>query len=438
MNAQHSANRTNATFRELPVMLGALIVFAVLAFLIVGRIQTDYEEYPAFSTISPKPEGAKAFWLLCQELGLGVEQYYGDEYDYPQRCAMVVLQEDGVDAAMWLLNPFDCSAVLDWVEAGNCLIVATPPGSMLATSLGEQLGSADLQAYAADPNVIGQFQQAGQPGQAIAMSRVFQPGQQYTFPKERPPLWQALGSIEAAGSFNAEFFPDADVLLAVSDPPEPVVLHFVRGRGEVIWLLRPELLSNAWLSRQDNVHLGWALASYGSRYGRVYFDEHVHGYSMPQKSALQLIFTTTGGWLLLAGLGSVLLVMAGAAVQPAKFIVQAVPPRRDSTEMVLAQADLYRRARVTGLLGKGILDSFRRMYKHVSREGRLLDDASFKEMLAELLKRSGVGLPFVASFISSGLIPQRPQDVVRFSQELASLISRAHSRPAGTIRHRLQ
>ncbi len=439
MRQESSKQGSAAAGRELPVMIALLLVFAVAAVWVLGRIQADYESYPAYSTHSPKPEGAKALWLFCQELGLAPEQFFESEYDYPNNCAMVVLHEDGMESGAWLFDPYDCSAVIDWVEEGNCLIIGTPPQSMLASLLEEKLDGQGYGSFTADPRVVGQFLQAGRGGQSQAILRAFQPGQRYELSDDRPELWRNTEIIETAGGFGASYLASASVLLAVSNPPEPIVLHFSMGEGEVLWLLRPEVLANDWLDRSDNAQLAWTLMTYASKYGPLYFDEHVHGYARPHKNTLQLMFTTTGGWLILAGLGSILLLLAGRAVQPARFIIRPVTPRRDSTEMVLAQADLYRRARVTGLLGRGLLDSYRRALQAVLRDGATLDEAAFRDVLGRLRARSGGGRPLVARFLETGAVPQRPVELAAFAHELGSLLEQARREPhAPGLRRRLQ
>ena len=414
-----------AAARELPVMIGLLLVFAIAAIWIIGRLQTDYEDYPAYSTHSPKPEGARALYLLSRESGLEAGQFYESEYDYPQSAAMVVLHEEGMDSAAWIFDPYDISAVLDWVAEGNCLVLGAPSRGLLADALEEELGALAYGSYVADPRVVGQYTQAGQTGKVQAFWRVFQPGQQYGFPQGRPDLWQGVQQIEAAGGFGASYIKDAAVLLAVSDPPEPVVLQLSHGQGELLWLLRPEMLANTWLNRMDNAEVGYALLSYAGRYGPLYFDENIHGYSRPQKNALQLILTTKGGWLLLAGLLSILLMLSGRAVLPARFVVRPVQQRRDSAEMVLAQADLYRRAKVTGLLSRGLLDSYRRKLQRLTNAGAPLDEASFRDHLSRLREGSGGGRALLTKYLEGGQLPHRPNELLAFAQELGSLLEAA-------------
>jgi hypothetical protein len=438
MKQQRMAHGAGKAGGELIILLAILAIFAALALWIISRIQADYEQLPAYSTFSTEPDGTRALWLLCQEAGLTPSQHFESEYDYPLGTAMVVLHEDGLDAGAWLFDPFDVSAVLDWVEQGNCLVVCTPAGSMLATALEEELGSSTGGSYTADPRVCGKYVQAGQTGQTTAMWRVYQPGQQYELPADAPALWSGIKQFETAGSSGLSLM-EADVLLATSTPPEPAVLHFTRGQGEVLWLARPEMATNHWLGRAGNAQVMWALLSYASRYGPVYFDENIHGYQRPHKSAVQMIFTTPGGWLLLAGLASVLLLLLGRAVLPARIVVRPVPPRRDSTEMVLAQADLFRRAQVTGLIGRSLLDSYRRAFQRVLREGQPLDESAFRELLERLRVKSGGGRLTVAHYISTGAVPRRPAELLSFGQELGSLLEHARQSQGWTAdRRRIQ
>jgi hypothetical protein len=436
--SETGAAKRSAPSAEVAVVVVILAVFAAVSLWVINRIQIDYEDLPAYTTVSSQPEGTLALWQMCQELGLHVERFYDSEYDYPPASAMVVLQEDGLSDAAMMFDPYNFDVVEEWVEQGNCLIVATPPLSMLSTAITAKLGPLQYTSYTADPRVCSKFLQAGQTGQTTAIWRVYKPGEQYTLPKNAPPIWKGVGEIETAGAIGAPKL-DAAVLLATADPPEPVVLHILKGKGEVFWLLRPELATNNWLGRAGNAQVMWSLLSYASRYGTVYFDEHIHGYQRPHKSSLQLIFTTTGGWLMLAGLASVLIMLLGRAVLPARIVVRPVPPRRDSTEMVLAQADLFRRAHVTGLVGRSLVNSYRRALHAVLRDGQALDEAAFRQTLIQLIAASGGGRPLVAQYAATGGVPGKPAELAEFAQELGSLLEHARQQRGWTgDRRRLQ
>lgn len=428
MSAQHTSQRAGGTSREVAVLITLLIVFAAIAVWAISRFDADYEEITPYSTLSSDPVGVRALWLLCQEAGMDSAQYYASEYDYPDHAAMVVLLEDGLDSGEIIFNPPDVSAMLDWVDEGNCLVLCLPPDSILSSSFLREFSQYDNSAaYTADPRVAATYAQNGQTGQATAMSRVYQPGLIYDMPADVPPIWQGVKRFETASMYSMPWL-DVGVLLATSTPPDPVVLQIPHGQGEVLWLTRPEIATNHWLSRADNAQMMWGLLSYAARYGTVYFDEGIHGYQETHKNTLQLVFTTPGGWLLLAGLGSILLLMLGNAVLPARIVVRPVPPRRDSTEMVLAQADLFRRAKVTGMVGRSLLDSYRRALQTTLRQPLAADEGAFRQLLQDLTSKSGGGRPWVAHYVSTGAVPRRPAELLAFSQELGSLLEHARRR----------
>jgi hypothetical protein len=160
------------------------------------------------------------------------------------------------------------------------------------------------------------------------------------------------------------------------------------GQGALVWVSTPEIASNAWIDRADNHRLLLTLFKYAAQGGTVSFDEYTHGYRQQSASALGLLFQSPGGRLLLALLGLCALAFAGAAVSPARFLPPPVPPRRQTQEMVLAQASLYERAGPRRGTTRLLLDGLRQAVRQHERWNTPPDDARLARWLRD---RAGEG-----------------------------------------------
>jgi hypothetical protein len=193
---------------------------------------------------------------------------------------------------------------------------------------------------------------------------MYRPGHVYKLKLDRAALWESVQKFETAPAGVVPYV-RGDVLLATEDPSRPVVIYRTVGEGEVIWVTRPEIASNNWIGRMDNHRLLLALIATAVGDGPLYFDEHIHGYVHQSPSAVWLLFNTTGGHLLLILALALVVLFMGAAVRPARFFPQPVPPRRQAAEMVLAQADLYRRAGSSKAAARQLVNGVKRTLAQV-------------------------------------------------------------------------
>jgi len=363
----------------------SLAVFAALALWVAAHYAAREEYYPPYSTYSPRPEGAKALYELLKQEGFSVERYGDLEYDYPEDSCVIALAEPELSFSSMFYGQLDANAVWDWLDQGGRLIYASDPMLFEGTSLLDELlklelgdapeveewrtipreaesnGSTGGEGYYVHPAVAANELGSGGEGQSTAIWRSYQPGTRFALPDNRPPLWADVSVIEV-GYLQYFEWPAADVLLGAGRYGWPVVLYRQIGTGEIYWIVRPEICANGWLNRSDNHRVLLALVDRAAPDGTVYFDEHIHGYQEQRHNALSLLLSTTGGRLLLALGAALVLLFLGAAVRPARSHPQPVPPRRQSTEMVLAQADLYQRAGAVNIIVESLLDGVRRSF----------------------------------------------------------------------------
>lgn len=379
------------------VVISLLLLCAVAIWLMSG-FGNGAPSYPPMSTYSPRPEGAKALYALCQYAGLDARQYHDTEYDYPPGAGCVVLDKPDTTTPMFMGGALDARALRLWLEDGGRLLLVSEALRSLGPELfaeidrGEGLtpyggsvleweypdsttsrqqpvvsGAQDGESAAEElgifvtdaPNIADWSDNSQRSGQAAALWRMYRPGHIFELSPERAEFWKDVRLIETAAAGMVPFV-RGDVLLATEDATQPVVIYRRVGRGELLWLTRPEIASNDWIDRVDNHRLLLALLTHTAGGGPLYFDEHIHGYARQSPSLVGLLLDTTGGRLLLALAVAIIMLFLGAAVRPARFHAQPVPPRRQAAEMVLAQADLYRRAGSSRATARHLLNGLQR------------------------------------------------------------------------------
>jgi hypothetical protein len=441
------------------ISLGLLCV--VTLWLIQGFDRPE-PEYPPMSTYSPKSDGAKALLELCRYAGFDLQQFHDSEYDYPSGAGVIILDKPSTPATALMGGGLDVRALRLWLEDGGRLLLFSEPLNMVAPELfaeldrgegltpyggsvfewesypeetelpdGGPVASAPRQrpGFEADDRVIASWSSLStNQGEGGALWRIYELGHRFALPADRPPLWHSVEMIETAPA-DATPYVRGDVLLATQDASQPVVLYRRAGRGEVFWITRPEIASNDWISRLDNHRLILALVEYVAQSDSLYVDEHIHGYVTQSPSAVWLLFNSTGGHLLL--LLSVVFVLAflGAAVRPAKFYPQPRPPRRQAAEMVLAQADLYRRAGSVRRAGLQLTDGVRRALTLAAARHGGLGVSEPAEMLVRLPENTAVSrqdVQLVLEHLKAQRAPSR-RDLLKLAQACDAVRRALHS-----------
>ncbi|MCC7479801.1 hypothetical protein IT575_15285 [bacterium] len=408
------------------LIVGLLLFFTLATGWLLLRSQKDVEKaYPPFSSFSPRPQGLMAYYELLRASGFEPLQFGETIYHYPERGCMLLASESAPDISNMLGSVVDERSLRLWLEDGGRLLLVCDRDSMFISKLlVDELGFSPAPVYAAPPGCAAARQAGGQAGEISALSRVYRPGAIYELDSSRPMLWSEVERLEISesyGTYNA----DLQTLLGVFDPNmsapdlQPVVLYTPVGEGEIIWLTAPELLSNKWIARVDNHKLGLALASFAVRPTEaggeplpLYFDENIHGYGRETLNEISVLTQTTGGRLLLVSAALLVLLFFGAAIRPARFFPLLTPQRRQATEMVHAQADLYRRAGARFSLAESLVDGLRRAYASSRHVSSMPSD----RMLLEWLERSGADEPALRDFLRSKILPPVPRRLLELAQ----------------------
>jgi len=401
-----------------------LVLFAGVSLWLVWRMSKQQETPPPCSTYSAAPSGCLALYELLGELGFEARRFGDTEYDYPKGECVVVVLEPAQDMAKMLFGVLDAKALRLWIKGGGRFVLASAPDDpTLSVALHDLLGDTSSQGPSkVPPSLVAKYEKRGQAGSEVALWHTYRPGQVYRLPPDRPPLWRDVGRIETASLLAPASQAGTGILYCKGSTsvgpatPEPVVSYVRIGDGELFWVLKPELFTNGWINRADNHRLILAVLALAAHGGPVYFDEHVHGYQRERGNAASLLLRTTGGGLLIAlGLG-IILWFLGAAIQPARAKPEGAPQRRQAAEMVLAQADLYRRAGIRPQVAESLVDGVRRAFVVATHQAVFPDNAVLGTALEEAVARGVTGVEPLLLYLRTRAVPTRQADLLRLAQ----------------------
>ncbi len=403
-----------------------LLLFVGLGGWVLWINQREAEKvFPPFSTFSPRPQGMQAFYELLQGSGGAPQQFADSIYHYPESACMVVATEFLPDFSSMMGSVVDERKLRLWLEdGGRLLLIVDRETPFINSFFVDELQFETTAAYGTPPGCAAARTAGGQTGQIAALSRVYKPGEIYALDRNRPQLWTGVERIEISAPYGTNN-PQMETLLGVYDPNmsapdiQPLVLYAPVGKGEVIWLTAPELLTNKWIGRLDNHKLGLALASFATRPLEkggaplpLYFDESIHGYGHESLNEVSVLTQTTGGRLILLTAALLVLLFFGAVIRPARFYPLLTPQRRQATEMVLAQADLYRRAGARFSLAESLVEGLKRAFAQSRHVSHLPSDRA----LLEWMERSQISEPALSDFLRSKILPPVPRRLLELAQ----------------------
>jgi len=286
-----------------------------------------------------------------------------------QRGLLLVVQPEGE------LSDPDAHSLLHWVEAGNFLLVASTHTTALHKLLDLKFvrpKAEDEDPLDVDPDTFSPYTDG------IAQLTV-----------------EFRGTVDGPGSLP---------LWYVGDRPGAVLVR--RGKGHILVLADPGLLTNSGLRRGDNVLLLANIARLQARDGRVYFDEYHHGlrssggfwgYLGYHREQLTLVPIAV---VVAAGLWRALVRLGPAVPTPGET-------RADAVDYASALGRLYEQTGARWLLGRALSRGF---LAALSRFLRLKRNALPAEILAAWRQRDPRHLDRLQQLLR-GLAELRKQDL---------------------------
>jgi hypothetical protein len=304
--------------------------FVLVVYRVLDERMQSGKGLPAFSVYSEQGDGLGEAAHLLRQLGWQAEPLTRLPIPGLERGLLIVASPEPAE-----VGDADARALLAWVEAGNTLLLA---GNQ-QTPLHQALDLAVQRPAAGEDEPL-------------------------TLAPDTPgPYTEGIDRLSVLDRASLRG-PDALPLWWVGDRPGALLLR--RGKGRVLAVADPSLLTRRGLNRADNVLFLVNVVEHDARGGVVYFDEYHHG------------FRSSGGfWGYLGHYRQQLtllplLVVVGAALwMLAVRLGPAVPVppelRADAVDYASALARLYEttgaRRRLARALARGFLESLTRFLR---------------------------------------------------------------------------
>jgi hypothetical protein len=344
------------------IVLGLLMIMLLL----VSFFYLPRTAYPPYSTYSPKPDGAKAILLLLNQEGIEASRLFDPAPS--GRGLMIILEpEDNLIQQDW-------QQALAWVDQGNTLLIAGGNPNFLYQELGYGLIDA--------PGGIKTHQ-------ISSANPLLKDVRELTFP----------GGTRLTEHQTMTF--------AYGDEHGIYLAEVVQGKGRLILLTLPDLLTNREIALADNLILFLNIVTiYGQKDEVIWFNEFAHGYTW-QKTTREVFTWPLRLVVMQLALGVLLLYYYWG-----KRFGRIIPLPENlslvSGDYVSSLANIYRQGRARHLIMGSIYQDFKYdlaqylgVSKHLSNQELVnffsqrprIDSEKLEELLgrwAELVKKPGI------------------------------------------------
>lgn len=212
-------------------------------------------------------------------------------------------------------------------------------------------------------------------------------------PQEEDENWVPRGDIapppREAPDPDADY--DADThapVVHMADGREgegALVVDYAYGRGRIVVLSDPYVVSNAGINRADNLFLAANVVTGGLK-GRVAFDEFHQGYGETQNQMFAYLRGTPVLWMFGQGALVVLAIVWTRGRRFARALPAPRPDRRSKLEFVSSMAELQQRARAYDLAVENV---YQRTRRALARYAGLPAAATPAQLAERVAARSG-------------------------------------------------
>ena len=338
----------------IPIVLGLAALLAVNVLYnrngTSAPSQTTSVEYTSYSA---EERGTKALYLLLEELGYKPERLR-TSYGLGMRSAglaIVVVPEKPIDETY-------TEQLLEWVRQGNTLLFvpgrSRPP---LLVSLRLRL----RQGLPRERKSIAPFQATH--------------------------LTAGVGELSIQSGSRIRTARQDVVVRHFRDKAGVVALSLLEGEGTVIVLSDPYLVTNAGLSKGDNLNLLVnVLLTYAANTKTVYFDEYHHGFER-RPTVLHLLKGTSLGWALVQVAVAVILLMYSRARRFGRPKPVFREAHRSSVEYVASLAGIYETAQAADIALSNLYEQLLRPMRRPAGNIRELMDECERKMKDEKLSQ---------------------------------------------------
>jgi hypothetical protein len=370
--------------RKILLIAGAVLVVLTAGLAFVGG---DPQEHGMSipSTYSASPGGARAAYLLLEELHYKVSRWERSPTELPIGDAgAVLIIADPLEAP----TKEEVTALQDFVAKGGQVIFTGEriKSFFLKAKVDEKFPEAEWQTFAA--NIPSNYT-AGAP------KIVLQTGT----------AWQT---------------PEASQLALYGDAGSPVVVSWRIGDGRILWWAAATPLTNSGISREGNLNFFLNAMNFplpGEKTVEIYWDEYFHG---ERTSLWSYVRKTPVAWGLMqiSILGLIVIFTFGRRSGP--VVLPPVISRLAPLEFVDTLGGLYERAGAEPAVVGFVYQRFRAT---LSRQLRISSSASDTE-LAEAVenrlgwKESGLKTTLARALVASRARKVTPQEALGLVREL--------------------
>jgi hypothetical protein len=237
--------------RRLAICLVFLVVCApsaAILLMVIDQRASGGAGLPDYSVYSDAPDGLAQAGALLRRLGwqpVALTQSLQQSHVSGLLIVMLPPAAPFPFARKPVLGDADADHLLNWVSRGNAVLLCSPSPTVVHYKLGVD----QIEAAAGDDVVFGRPGAAGE----------------YTAGVQR------IGVESKATVAGARALP----LWWIGNQPGAVAVR--HGRGRVLFVADPSLLTHRGLLREDNALFLYNVAALDAVDGRVYFDEYHHG-----------------------------------------------------------------------------------------------------------------------------------------------------------------
>lgn len=356
-------------------VVGMLVLFTTVSLLVSATTAFDYNRDHASSRTNPW--GTKAWRELIERSGVGAQDWLAPLTTLSDEVEFLVLLDPTEP-----IEDDERTALRDWVRAGGRLVLA-PYADRSDASIGGRWARAAMDQTLREFGVT--FAAATRAD--VTVSPSLETEATADLSAVHLPSTGRLRVLREGEFEVAEPQPIVVVLLADEDGA-PAAVSVSYGHGAVVVLAEAEMLSNATLSRADNVVLAANVVFTGGAPGVVHFDEYHHGFGGSGGAlAGPRVDTSPFRNTALALLGVAAIYAIGRSRRFGAPVTRAGTDRRSSAEYVRALAQVYSQAEAGHAAAAMLASSFRR---RVAAAAALPASAELPVLAGELQRR---GLP---------------------------------------------
>ncbi|MBV9927688.1 MAG: DUF4350 domain-containing protein [Acidobacteria bacterium] len=448
---------------RLIIFLSIVLLVAVLAALNAASYvrverEREVELLPDRSTMNSGGTGTRALFEYLRESGADVARWGHPMSalsgpDEPETLVIVGATRRAIEAR-------EASAIVNWVSAGGRLVlIDREPNPQLLPRVGGWRVYAQMAEYPdadSDPFDAENMTRGAPlltPAQPTALTRNVAEVTRSRFASRLQLSRNDSGQpqIVITGERDRSV-PESDIPESDGPPPPPAptpraatgdgpdthapVVHiadgregegallvdYAYGRGRIVVLSDPYVVSNAGLNRADNLFLAVNVVTGGGR-GRVAFDEFHQGYGETQNQLFAYLRGTPIIWMFGQGAVVVLALMWTRGRRFARPVPAPRPDRRSKLEFVSSMAELQQSARAYDL---AIENVYQRTRRALARYAGLPATAAPAQIAERVAARSGRDRAALEALLvecedASAGAPLNGRRALRLAQDLREL-----------------